>query len=48
MYFHDNEGAMIELCSDTAQIRDYQPRKWPGGLKPINQRGRPAAVRDAA
>jgi hypothetical protein len=30
---------MIELYSDTAQIRDYQPRKWPGGLKPINQWG---------
>ena len=36
---------MIELCSDTAQIRDYQPRKWPGGLKPIKQWGGRAPVR---
>jgi hypothetical protein len=26
--------AMIEPCSDTAQIRDYQPHKWPNELKP--------------
>jgi catechol 2,3-dioxygenase-like lactoylglutathione lyase family enzyme len=42
MYFHDNDGAMIELCCDLAQMRDYQPRTWSGGLKPINQwAGRP-------
>jgi catechol 2,3-dioxygenase-like lactoylglutathione lyase family enzyme len=39
MYFHDNDGAMIELCSEIARMPDYQPRKWPGGLKPINQWG---------
>jgi catechol 2,3-dioxygenase-like lactoylglutathione lyase family enzyme len=44
MYFHDNDGAMIELCCDLAQMRDYQPRTWAGGLKPINQwGGRPPA-----
>jgi catechol 2,3-dioxygenase-like lactoylglutathione lyase family enzyme len=44
MYFHDNDGAMIELCCDLAQMRDYQPRTWTGGLKPINQwGGRPPA-----
>ncbi len=41
MYFHDHDGAMIELCSDIAQMGDYQPRRWPGGLKPINQWGGP-------
>jgi catechol 2,3-dioxygenase-like lactoylglutathione lyase family enzyme len=45
MYFHDNDGAMIELCSDIAQMRDYQPRTWPGGLKPINQWGGRPPVR---
>ena len=29
MYFHDHDGAMIELCSDIAQMGDYQPRRWP-------------------
>jgi catechol 2,3-dioxygenase-like lactoylglutathione lyase family enzyme len=45
MYFHDHDGAMIELCSDIAQMGDYQPRRWPGGLKPINQWGAPPPVR---
>jgi hypothetical protein len=45
MYFHDHDGAMIELCSDIAQMGDYQPRRWPGGLKPINQWGGPPPVR---
>lgn len=45
MYFHDNDGAMIELCSDIAQMRGYQPRRWPGGLKPINQWGGPPPLR---
>ena len=45
MYFHDNDGAMIEICSDLAQMRDYQPRTWAGGLKPINQWGGRPPVR---
>jgi hypothetical protein len=39
MYFHD-DGAMIELCSDLAQMPptgDYQPRNWPSGPGTINQ-----------
>jgi catechol 2,3-dioxygenase-like lactoylglutathione lyase family enzyme len=45
MYFHDNDGAMIELCCDLARMRDYQPRTWAGGLKPINQWGGRPPVR---
>jgi catechol 2,3-dioxygenase-like lactoylglutathione lyase family enzyme len=45
MYFHDNDGAMIELCCDLAQMRDYRPRTWAGGLKPINQWGGRPPVR---
>jgi catechol 2,3-dioxygenase-like lactoylglutathione lyase family enzyme len=45
MYFHDNDGAMIELCADMARMSDYQPRKWPGGLKSINQWGPPPPPR---
>ena len=45
MYFHDNDGAMVELCCDLAQMRDYQPRTWAGGLKPINQWGGRPPVR---
>ena len=39
MYFHDNDGAMVELCSDIAQMDDYVPRSWPMGAKTINQWG---------
>jgi catechol 2,3-dioxygenase-like lactoylglutathione lyase family enzyme len=45
MYFHDNDGAMIELCCDLAQMGGYQPRRWSGGLKPINQWGGRPPVR---
>jgi hypothetical protein len=45
MYFHDNDGAMVELCSDMARMPDYQPRKWPGGLRSINQWGPPPPLR---
>lgn len=45
MYFHDNDGAMIELCSEIARMPNYQPREWPGGLKPINQWGGRPPVR---
>ena len=43
-YFHDNDGAMIELCSDLAQmppVGDYQARKWPVDPTTINQWGGP-------
>ena len=43
MYFHDHDGAMIELCSDIAQMGDYQPRRWPGGLEADQPVGRAAA-----
>lgn len=45
MYFHDNDGAMVELCADMARMSDYQPRTWPGGLKSINQWGPPPPPR---
>ena len=45
MYFHDHDGAMVELCSDMARIPDYQPRTWPGGLGSINQWGPPPPPR---
>lgn len=45
MYFHDNDGAMVELCADMARMRDYNPRAWPGGLKSINQWGPPPPPR---
>ena len=48
VYFHDNDGAMIELCSDLAQMPphgDYQPRNWPSGAKTINQWGGPPPPR---
>jgi catechol-2,3-dioxygenase len=45
MYFHDHDGAMIELCADMARMSDYQPRKWPGGLGSINQWGPPPPPR---
>jgi hypothetical protein len=37
MYLDDHGGAMIELCSDNAQMGDYPPARWPGCLKTINQ-----------
>ena len=44
MYFHDNDGAMIELCSDLARmppVGDYAARKWPVDPATINQWGGP-------
>jgi catechol 2,3-dioxygenase-like lactoylglutathione lyase family enzyme len=38
-YFHDNDGAMIELCSDLAQMTGYQARRWAIGAKSLNQWG---------
>ena len=40
LYLHDEDGAMIECCSELAQMGDYQPRNWPGA-QPINQWGGP-------
>jgi catechol 2,3-dioxygenase-like lactoylglutathione lyase family enzyme len=48
MYFHDNDGAMIELCSDLAQMPpegDYLAREWPSGPGTINQWGGPPPPR---
>jgi catechol-2,3-dioxygenase len=41
LYFHDEDGAMIECCSEIAQMtRDaYQPKDWGSGLGNINQWG---------
>ncbi len=47
-YFHDNDGAMIELCSDLAKMPpegDYQARKWPIDPTTINQWGGPPPPR---
>ena len=44
MYFHDNDGAMIEVCSELAQMRpygDYQAHEWPVDPTTINQWGGP-------
>jgi catechol 2,3-dioxygenase-like lactoylglutathione lyase family enzyme len=48
MYFLDNDGAMIELCADLAQMPpagDYQARKWPVDPTTINQWGGPPPLR---
>ena len=48
VYFHDHDGAMIELCSDLAQMPptgDYQPRNWPSRPATINQWGKPPPPR---
>jgi catechol 2,3-dioxygenase-like lactoylglutathione lyase family enzyme len=45
MYFHDNDGAMVELCSDIAQMTDYAPRDWGAGMGAVNQWGRTPPVR---
>ena len=48
VYFHDHDGAMIELCSDLAQMPpagDYEPRNWPGVLRSVNQWGAPPPPR---
>ena len=44
MYLHDHDGAMIELCSELAQMSpagDYQARRWPIDPTTINQWGGP-------
>ena len=48
MYFHDNDGAMIELCSELAQMEpkgDYVARKWPVDPTTINQWGGPPPLK---
>jgi catechol 2,3-dioxygenase-like lactoylglutathione lyase family enzyme len=45
MYFHDNDGAMIELCADMARMSDYVPRRWPIGPKTLNLWGGPPPPR---
>jgi catechol 2,3-dioxygenase-like lactoylglutathione lyase family enzyme len=44
-YFHDNAGAMVELCADIAQMDDYAPRTWPIGPKTLNLWGGPPPLR---
>ncbi|UUY03974.1 VOC family protein [Svornostia abyssi] len=41
LYFHDEDGAMIECCSELAQMQadGYQPRTWSMHPKTINQWG---------
>lgn len=44
VYFHDNDGAMIELCSDLAEMPpagNYQAKEWPIDPGTINQWGGP-------
>lgn len=49
MYFHDHDGAMIELCSELAHMADYGgeyvARKWPIDPTTINQWGGPPPLR---
>ena len=41
LYFHDEDGAMIECCSEIAQMEadGYRPRDWGTGMGAINQWG---------
>jgi catechol-2,3-dioxygenase len=41
LYLHDEDGAMIECCSEIAQMQAdaYQPKDWGSGLAAINQWG---------
>ncbi len=47
LYLHDEDGAMIECCSEIAQMTadNYQPRDWGTSLKVINQWGSPPPLR---
>jgi catechol 2,3-dioxygenase-like lactoylglutathione lyase family enzyme len=48
MYFHDNDGAMIELCSELAQMPpegSYIAREWPLDPTTINQWGGPPPLK---
>jgi catechol 2,3-dioxygenase-like lactoylglutathione lyase family enzyme len=41
LYLHDEDGAMIECCSEIAQMQAdaYQPKDWGAGMSAINQWG---------
>lgn len=48
LYFHDNDGAMVELCSELAQMPphgEYMARKWKLDPTTINQWGGPPPPR---
>ncbi|MBO9533185.1 MAG: VOC family protein [Solirubrobacteraceae bacterium] len=47
LYFHDEDGAMIECCAELVQMRadGYQPRTWPMWPRTINQWGGPPPPR---
>jgi catechol 2,3-dioxygenase len=47
LYFHDQDGAMIECCAELAQMRrdDYQPKTWSMAPGTINQWGGPPPLR---
>jgi catechol 2,3-dioxygenase-like lactoylglutathione lyase family enzyme len=47
LYFHDEDGAMIECCSDLAQMQahGYQPKNWSMHPRTINQWGGPPPLR---
>jgi catechol 2,3-dioxygenase-like lactoylglutathione lyase family enzyme len=48
VYFHDNDGAMVECCSELAQMAPagtYRPRRWPIDPGTINQWGGPPPAR---
>lgn len=47
LYFHDADGAMVECCSELAQMQadGYQPRRWSMHPGTINQWGGPPPPR---
>jgi catechol 2,3-dioxygenase-like lactoylglutathione lyase family enzyme len=48
IYLLDNDGAMVELCSELAAMPpdgDYRAREWPAGPGTINQWGGPPPLR---
>jgi catechol-2,3-dioxygenase len=48
VYLHDEDGAMVECCSELARMApegDYEPRTWPVDPATINQWGGPPPPR---
>jgi hypothetical protein len=46
LYLHDEDGAMIECCSELARMSDgYEPRTWSMKPRTINQWGGPPPPR---
>jgi catechol-2,3-dioxygenase len=47
LYFHDQDGAMIECCADLAQMQrdNYQPKNWSMHPGTINQWGGPPPLK---